>query len=232
MVWLPRWGCDGMIGSAQKLLMARAGVSVAAGGGGDITFVSGTGRASILGTTTLDLPSGLQPNDLVIVATMGDSDIPLVPTGYTTGQVGSDSSVGYMWSYKIMGDPVDTQATGLYSSGSMTHMAIAFRGDSGSAPLVAPFPAINVISNGMPDGPSVSASTDNMVVTLGYLDDSVIQSFVSEPTGYTFAAASSGSNSSVMSAYLKITSDGSYDPGPFTNHTTTQPSVGVTFVIY
>lgn len=26
MVWLPRWGCDGMIGSAQKLLMARAGV--------------------------------------------------------------------------------------------------------------------------------------------------------------------------------------------------------------
>ena len=27
MVWLPRWGCDGMITSAQKLLMARAGVS-------------------------------------------------------------------------------------------------------------------------------------------------------------------------------------------------------------
>ena len=26
MVWLPRWGCDGMITSAQKLLMARAGV--------------------------------------------------------------------------------------------------------------------------------------------------------------------------------------------------------------
>ena len=25
MVWLPRWGCDGMITSAQKLLMARAG---------------------------------------------------------------------------------------------------------------------------------------------------------------------------------------------------------------
>ena len=26
MVWLPRWGCNGMITSAQKLLMARAGV--------------------------------------------------------------------------------------------------------------------------------------------------------------------------------------------------------------
>jgi len=26
LVWLPRWGCDGMITSAQKLLMARAGV--------------------------------------------------------------------------------------------------------------------------------------------------------------------------------------------------------------
>ena len=26
MVWLPSWGCDGMIGFAQKLLMARAGV--------------------------------------------------------------------------------------------------------------------------------------------------------------------------------------------------------------
>ena len=30
MVWLPRWGCDGMITSVQKLLMARAGVSAAA----------------------------------------------------------------------------------------------------------------------------------------------------------------------------------------------------------
>ena len=30
MVWLPRWGCDGMIGSTQKLLMARAGVSAGA----------------------------------------------------------------------------------------------------------------------------------------------------------------------------------------------------------
>lgn len=30
MVWLPRWGCDGMmIGSNQKLLMARAGVNLA-----------------------------------------------------------------------------------------------------------------------------------------------------------------------------------------------------------
>lgn len=27
MVWLPRWGCDGMITSAQKLLMARAGAT-------------------------------------------------------------------------------------------------------------------------------------------------------------------------------------------------------------
>lgn len=26
MVWLPRWGCDGMITSAQKMMMARAGV--------------------------------------------------------------------------------------------------------------------------------------------------------------------------------------------------------------
>ena len=31
MVWLPRWGCDGMIGSAQKLLMARAGAGGVAG---------------------------------------------------------------------------------------------------------------------------------------------------------------------------------------------------------
>jgi len=221
-----------MITSAQKLLMARAGVPVAAGGGGDITFVNGTGRGIISGSATLTLPSGLQPNDLVIVATMGDSDVPLVPTGYTTGQVGLTQSTGYMWSYKVMGDPVDTQATGLYQASSMTHMAIAFRSDSGSAPLVATPPAINALANGMPDGPSVSASVDNMVVTLGYLDDSVVQSFVNAPTGYTFAAASSGSDSSVMSAYLKITSDGSYDPSPFTNHTTTEPSIGVTFVIY
>lgn len=42
MVWLPRWGCDGMIGSSQKLLMAAAG---GVGGGGGITSLTYIGNA-------------------------------------------------------------------------------------------------------------------------------------------------------------------------------------------
>ena len=37
MVWLPRWGCNGMITSSQKLLMARAGVSA----GGEPWYLDG-----------------------------------------------------------------------------------------------------------------------------------------------------------------------------------------------
>ena len=42
MVWLPRWGCDGMITSAQKLLMARAG-AVPVDRSWDIAYASYSG---------------------------------------------------------------------------------------------------------------------------------------------------------------------------------------------
>ena len=44
MVWLPRWGCDGMITSAQKLLMARAGV-VPVDRSWDVSYASYSGTS-------------------------------------------------------------------------------------------------------------------------------------------------------------------------------------------
>jgi hypothetical protein len=59
-----------------------------------ITFVGGTGRIT-LSDTSITLPSGLQPGDLVIVASASDGSASAVPTGYTLGQTGRPSSTGY-----------------------------------------------------------------------------------------------------------------------------------------
>jgi len=228
LVWLPRWGCDGMITSAQKLLMARAGVSVS----NTISFVASTGRSNITPTSSLALPEGIEVGDIVIAASMQDSGTPFVPTGYTLGQVGSTSSVGYMWAYKTMADPVDTEIVGLKDDTYTTHMAMVFRGSS-SSPSVSTPPAINVVANGMPNPPSVAAGNGNMVVALGFLDDTSApaQEDFLPPTGYTFGAASSGVACSVMGAYLAITASDTYDPDAFSGIVTSEPSVGATFVL-
>ena len=217
-----------MITSAQKLMMARAGVVSS----NTVSYVSDTGRQNIQATSTLTLPSGIEAGDLVIVASMGDSARPEIPTGYTLGQYGSTLSVGYMWAYKVMPSVVDTEATGLSNSSQITHMAIVFRGSS-STPTVLTPPLINALSSGMPDPPSVSASNGNMIVCFGYLDDttSPAQNDFLAPTGYAFGGASSGVACSVMGAYLAVTASDTYDPDAFSGRTTVEPSVGATLVL-
>jgi len=48
LVWLPRWGCDGMITSSQKLLMARSGAGGAGADPWDISAASFVRSFSIL----------------------------------------------------------------------------------------------------------------------------------------------------------------------------------------
>ena len=79
-------------------------------------------------TTSITLPTGLQENDLVVIASASDATAQTLPVGYTNGQNGNQG-VQYRWSYKFMGVTPDTTATGL--SPTSVHIAFAFRGVSG-----------------------------------------------------------------------------------------------------
>jgi len=79
-------------------------------------------------TTSITLPTGLQENDLVVIASASDVTAQTLPIGYTNGQNGNQG-VQYRWSYKFMGVTPDTTATGL--SPTSVHIAFAFRGVSG-----------------------------------------------------------------------------------------------------
>ena len=183
-----------------------------------IELVATTGRVSSQpASSTLTLPSGLEPGDLVIVATASDGGVPSYPSGYTSGQQLS-SSVDGMWAYKFMSDPVDTVVSGLDSSTTDTHIAIAFRGVDQSNPLDVSSPSLNTGGSGSPNPPAITTSTNGaVVVALGFLDDDQIASSLGPPSGYTFAAASDSSSrgATMMSAYKTVTTAGTEDPGTF-----------------
>jgi uncharacterized protein YlzI (FlbEa/FlbD family) len=186
--------------------------SVSAGG---ITLV-GTATSTV---ANLTLPTGLQQNDIVIVASYRDDSTTTLPTGYTAGQQGTSNSVNYRWAYKRMGATPDTTITGM-SGTSVIHIAMVFRGVDSTTALDVTSPTVATNTVGMPNPPSITTVTNNsMIVALGYLDDDVIASAVTAPTNYTLARAeqygSSGAGGTVMGAYRLTTTFGAQDPGVF-----------------
>lgn len=181
-----------------------------------ITEVANTGRVTLTGAS-LTLPAGLQPGDLVIVASASDDLTPNYPTGYTQGQRGR-VNVGYQWAYKFMGNPVDTTVSGLTNDVRTPHLAIAFRGVDPTTPLDATPPTVTTGGSGRPNSPAITTVTDTAwVISLGFLDDDNVASTVTAPTNYTFLAASQGSSggATVSAAYRVKTPAGAEDPGAF-----------------
>jgi hypothetical protein len=187
--------------------------------GGSITFVGGTGIGVEDSSNNLTLPTGLQPGDLVIVTSGSDNNVTqLTPTGYTS--MGSfNYAVDGWWSYKFMGDPVDTAISGLTFDGQTTHLAVVFRGVDQSTPFDAAYVRMpNNDEIGTPDPSPITTVTDGaMVVALGYLDDDKVASGVTAPTGYTLAATSQSvvAGVTVMAAYKVLATAGTEDPGAF-----------------
>jgi hypothetical protein len=190
-------------------------ISISPSVGSGITFI-GSAQST---TGTLTLPSGLQQNDLVIVATFRDDNTTALPTGYTAGQAGTSNSVNYRWARKFMPATPDTTITGLSSTAAI-HIAMVFRRVNTTTPLDATSPTIATNTAGMPNSRSITTVTNNaMVVSIGYLDDDVIASAVTAPTNYTLARAaqygSAGAGGTVMAAYRIRTTAGAEDPGAF-----------------
>ena len=71
MVWLPRWGCDGMITSAQKMLMARAG-AIPVDRSWDITYATYSQQSPTLSDLGGDA-SGIYIKDDGLTAWVSDT---------------------------------------------------------------------------------------------------------------------------------------------------------------
>ena len=188
-------------------------ISISPSVGSGITFI-GSAQST---TGTLTLPSGLQQNDLVIVATFRDDNTTALPTGYTDGQAGTSNSVNYRWARKFMPATPDTTITGLSSTAAI-HIAMVFRRVNTTTPLDATSPTIATNTTGMPDPPSITTVTNNaMVVVIGYLDDDIITA--TAPTNFTLARTanygSAGSGGTVMAAYRIKTPAGAENAGVF-----------------
>jgi hypothetical protein len=178
-----------------------------------ITFI-GSAQST---TGTMTLPTGLQQNDLVIVATYRDDNTANLPTGYTAGQNGTSNNVNYRWSYKRMGATPDTTVTGLSTSAAI-HIAIVFRNVNTTTALDVASPTRTTNTAGMPNPPSITTVTNNaMVVVIGYLDDDVITA--TAPTNFTLARTanygSAGAGGTIMAAYRTKSPAGAEDAGTF-----------------
>lgn len=214
----PYFRNGGMIGVTLDLSSTENYPGAGGGGGtGTVEYVADTGRIT-LSSSTLTLPSGLEPGDLVIVSGTSDGTTPATPAGYTEGLRIRPNSTGAMWAYKFMPDPVDTVVTGLTNNTTTTHMAVAFRGVDQTTPLDVPPPNNTSAATLTPNPPAITTLTDGaMIVALGFLDDDRVANTAGAPAGYTFAGASqsSGTGATVMTAYLASTTAGSFDPGAF-----------------
>jgi hypothetical protein len=194
------------------------------------TFV---GASTASSGSTITLPTGMQPGDLVIVATCSDNTTPALPTGYTNGQNGNTNSTGYRWSYKVMPNPVDTTASGLTNDTTTTHLAMAFRGFDPDNILDVTPPNIATATSGMPNPPSITtANNDAMIVAIGFLDDDLVAGSVTAPSGYTLATASQSpsAGATVMAAYKVRQTAGADDPAAF-GGTGTDSWVGATLAL-
>jgi hypothetical protein len=171
-------------------------------------------------TSSINIPTGTQPGDLVIVATFIDGfpSAPNTPTGYTLGQSSGSLDVDYMWAYKIMPNPVDTTASGLTPENEGGHIAITFRNVDQTTPLDVAAPTRATNNSGMPQAPAVTTINPGAVVILGFLDDDLVNN-TTAPSNWTLAVnntiGSSGAGGTLMGAYRITDSGGTYTPAAF-----------------
>jgi len=170
-------------------------------------------------STTITLPSYIRPDDVIVIMSYSDFESgPSVPTGYTEGQRGSANDVGYMWSYKVMTNPVDTTASGLSQQSYIGHIAMAFRNVDTSNVLDVASPTRST-GSGLPNPPSITTLNKSCVVGLGYLENSILTD-IGAPSGYSLAGSGTagvpGTGGTGMACYL-LGDAGIYNPDAFTS---------------
>jgi len=196
------------------LIGAEASYTVA----GSIEFV-GTPVESSVSVSSINLPNGLQENDIVIVCGFLDGGSPpATPTGYTSIASVSDAADTSV-SYKIMGATPDTTASGLTNADDCAYIAFALRYVDTTTPLdVTATTAIG--GSGEPDPPSITPVSNNaLILAIGHIDDDLLGTPNEPPTGYTsllfgdFGVPGTGGSYAV--AYKTLATAAAEDPSAF-----------------
>jgi len=180
----------------------------------------GTPIASGTSVSSMNLPSGLQENDIVFVCGFKDSSIdPAVPTGFTSTAASTGDGAHLEVTYKVMGASPDSEATGLTNDTDCEYYAFAIRGQHVSVPFGGTS-EIAQNTTGQPNPPSINIGfTDCLILAIGHLDDDLLGSPNEPPTGYTTLEfrqfGSAGAGGSYAVAYKTVNSIGTEDPDNF-----------------
>jgi hypothetical protein len=187
------------------------------GGATEISLVGYTTEGS--GGTSMSVPSGMQAGDVLIHATVNDQGSPCLSTdGYTLITSYTPGPYGAM-QYKVMGPTPDTSITWDTANSTGSHIAFAFRGVDTTNVLDVAISQANSTS-GMPNCPSITPVNNGCCILLyGGLDDDVVASSVSAPSGFTLIGAvqagTSGNGSTSMAAYAIQETAAAIDPAAF-----------------
>lgn len=211
----------------QQILLG--GVTSAAPSIPDISFVKSEAMPNGTGSHTI---TGIQTDDLVIVAAVAANLSPAIPTGFNIGfQATALANPGRNWSYLFAtGTSMTVSGLSAVTTGfsAVNYICTVFRNVSKDIPFTVNNTATGTSATITP--PAASAIFSNQVaVLLGMLDNDNVAdtSSLAAPAGYTLTAkkdtgtdgvnlgASGGST--VMSAYKILTASGTETPGSFTS---------------
>jgi hypothetical protein len=195
----------------------------------NIAFVKSEAMPNGTGSHTI---TGIQTDDLVIVAAVAASVSPAIPTGFNIGfQNTTLANPGRNWCYLFAtGTSMTVSGLSSVTTGltAVNYICTVFRNVSKDVPFTINATATGTSATITP--PAASAIFTNQVaVLLGMLDNDNIAdtSSLAAPAGYTLTAkkdtgtdgvnlgASGGST--VMSAYKVLTASGTETPGGFTS---------------
>lgn len=216
MVWLPRWGCDGVIGSSQKLLMASGGVEnpLIVGFAEDLRYSSSNNISF-----ASDAIVGVEAGDLLILTAANDlSCNTQLPSGWTSGfsYNAFNGSSNYFLFYKIATSS-DVSVTATYAGTSSSQNAVVLLAIRGSFVSVT-----DTSTTRSRNPPSVSVSNGDIVLCgFGYQDE-LSKPTVTAPSGYELITNTWASVTSPLSrqngtalAYSDTLSAGTEDPSAF-----------------
>ncbi len=165
---------------------------------------------------SLTLPSGLEPNDLIIFMVHNNNN-GVVESGWNLGGNGTTGALTYYWYWKyfVSGDTTITMA-----DGSDPLSCAVFR----NVDPVYPFDATPTTANGggantgQPNPPSITTvNPSSIVVALGWLDDD--NTTLGAPNNYRLINTVNGGLGvgAIGMAYREVVTAGAADPAAFQN---------------
>ena len=193
----------------------------------NIAFVKSEAMPNGTGSHTI---TGIQTNDLVIVAAVAANVSPAVPTGFDIGfQNTSLANPGRIWCYRFAsGTSMTVSGLSSVTTGfsAVNYICTVFRNVSTDIPITVQVTSTGGGTSIVP--PAASAAFSNQVaVVLGMLDNDNVAdtSALSAPNGYTLTAVKdtgtdaqdqgAAGGCTIMSAYKVLTASGTETPGSF-----------------